>query len=93
MGHEGLNNKQETNHYSALAHPQAVQEYLDKEVSLGTMLGPVDELGAEEVHCSPLMTRPKDVDKRRVILDLSYPRGPPIMTMWIGTSLIIKPLL
>ena len=39
------------------------------------MLGPVDEIHTEEVHCSPLKTRPKDVDKRRVILDLSYPRG------------------
>ena len=57
------------------------------------MLRQVDELGAEEVHCSPLMTRPKDIDKRRVILDLSYPRGPPLMTIWIGTSLIRKTLL
>ena len=75
MGPDDLNNKQVTNHYSVLAHPQAVQEYLDKEVSLGAMLGPVDELVAEEVHCSSLMTRPKDINKRRVILDLSYPRG------------------
>ena len=74
-GHEGLNNKQVSNHYSALAHPEAVQEYLDKEVSLGAMLGPVSDLRAEEVHCSPLMTRPKDIHKRRVILDLSYPKG------------------
>ena len=74
-GHEGLNNKQVLNHYSALAYPEAVQEYLDKEVSLGAMLGPVCDLPAEEVHCSPLMTRPKDIHKRRVILDLSYPKG------------------
>ena len=62
VSHEGLNNKNVTNHYSALAHPQAVQEYLDKEVALGAMLGPVDKIRAEEVHCSPLMTCPKDVD-------------------------------
>ena len=35
IDHDGLNNKQVTNHYSALAHSQAVQEYLDKKVSLG----------------------------------------------------------
>ena len=28
-----------------------------------------------KIHCSPLMTRPKDLNKRRVILDLSYPQG------------------
>ena len=77
MAHKPLNNKQVINHYSALAHPQAVQEYLDKEVYPRAMLGPVNELRAEEVHCSPLMTRPKDMDKGRVILDLSYPRGIP----------------
>ena len=75
VSHEGLNNKDVTNHYSALAYPQAVQAYLDKEVALGAMLGPLYEIHAEEIHCSPLMTRPKDVDKRRVIFDLSYPRG------------------
>ena len=29
----------------------------------------------EGFHCSPLLTRPKDGDKRRVILNLSYPKG------------------
>ena len=75
VSHEGLNNKQVTNYYSSIAFPQTIQEYFDKEVSLGAILGPVDEMEAEEVHCSPLMTHPKDVDKRRVILDLSYPGG------------------
>ena len=27
------------------------------------------------IHCSPLLTRPKDIDKRRIILDLSFPHG------------------
>ena len=67
VGQETLQNKQVTNHYSALAHPQAVQEYLNKDVALGAMLGPVSKLRAEEVHCSHLMTCPKDMDKRRVI--------------------------
>ena len=28
-----------------------------------------------QYHCSPLLTRPKDVDKRRIILNLSHPYG------------------
>ena len=41
---EALDNEQITHYYSALAHPQAVQEYLDKKVALGAMFGPVSEL-------------------------------------------------
>ena len=81
MGEEALHNKQVTNHFSALAHPQAVQVYLDKEVPLGAMLGPVSELRAEGAHCSSLMTQPKDVDKRRVIFAFYSLVGPHLMTM------------
>ena len=38
-------------------------------------MGPVSELNYPEFHCSPLMTRPKDDNKHRVIIDLSYPKG------------------
>ena len=70
-----LNSQHVTNHYSALAYPEAVTEYLLKEVGLGAMLGPFDTIDSTDIHCSPLLTRPKDFDKRRVILDLSYPKG------------------
>ena len=70
-----LNSQHVTNHYSALAYPEAVSEYLLKEVGLGAMLGPFDTIDSTDIHCSPLLTRPKDFDKRRVILDLSYPKG------------------
>ena len=68
-----LNNTDITNHYSACQHPQQVQQYINKEIKLGALLGPVNVIDHEHFHCSPLLTRPKDVNKRRVILNLSYP--------------------
>ena len=42
-------------------------------------MGPISNWGGapehELMHFSPWLTRPKDKDKRRVILDLSYPKG------------------
>ena len=38
-------------------------------------MDPVDKVEFNEFHCSPLLTRPKDGNKRRIILDLSYPKG------------------
>ena len=70
-----LGNKEVTNHYSACQYPEEVQKYIDKEKSLVALLGPVNNISHEQYHCSPLMTRPKDNGSRRVILDLSYPRG------------------
>ena len=69
-----LHNVGISNHPSALAYPEAVDEYISKEVALGAMLGPSDHKN-DHYHCSPLLTRPKDTDKRRVILNLSYPYG------------------
>ena len=64
-----------TNHYSALQFPDAIDEYLQKEVGLGAILGPYDCIDYDKLHCSPLLTRPKDGDSRRVILNLSFPAG------------------
>ena len=64
-GSKGLNSTNVNNRSSALPHLEDVQGYMDKEVSLGAMLGPGRELGTEEVNC------PKYLDKRIVILDLS----------------------
>ena len=64
------------NHPSALQFGEHVSEFVDKERSLGGLIGPFDTppfIGW--CHVSPLMTRPKsDKDKRRVITDLTYPR-------------------
>ena len=56
-----------------MQHPQAVLQYISKEIALGAMLGPFHETPSPYFHCSPLLTRPKDGNKCRVILDLSYP--------------------
>ena len=66
-----LNNTQITNHFSACQYPKQVQKYIDKEVSLGAILDPVNNIVHEQFHCSPLLTRSKDINKRRVITYLT----------------------
>ena len=39
------------------------------------MLGPLEKADSPYFHCSPLLTKPKDKDRRRVILNLSHPYG------------------
>ena len=63
------------NHFSAMQHKQAIASYLTKEKHHGAIVGPIPNLDKHFIHCSPLLTRPKDNGKRRVILDLSYPSG------------------
>ena len=70
-----LSNTEVINHYSALQYPDHVQQYIDKEMNLGAMLGPLDQPPSDHFHCSPLLTRPKDKIDRRIILNLSYPQG------------------
>ena len=66
-----------SNHASARVFPQDVEHYITTELKHAAMLGPFE--GAPEIQCfqfSPLMTRPKrDSPFRRVIIDLSWPRG------------------
>ena len=64
-----------SNHHSAIQFPTAVDHYLHKEMRLGAILGPYDSIDYENFHCSPVLTRPKDGDSRRVILNLSFPAG------------------
>ena len=64
-----------TNHFSAKQHHEAVSSYLVKEGQFGAIMGPIHKAHRYAIHCSPLLTRPKDIDKRRVILDLSYCNG------------------
>ena len=58
-----LTNTEVTNHYSARQFPADVQSYLDKEISLGAILGPFTKVPFEKFHCSPLLTRPKAMIK------------------------------
>ena len=66
----------QANHASARAHPADIEHYIVTELGHRAMLGPFPGPPATTCHYSPLMTRPKkDSRFRRVILDLSWPRG------------------
>jgi hypothetical protein len=67
-----LPNSAVINHGSALQFPIEVQKYFDEEISFGAMLGPFPDPPFPDLHCSPLLTAPKDGNARRVIVDLSY---------------------
>ena len=72
---DSLCNKNITNHFSALQYPGTVAQYLQKEIHLGEMLGHFDHVDCPHYHCSPLLTRPKENNKRCIILNLSYHAG------------------
>ena len=64
------------NHKSATQYPGHVDFYLEEEIRHGAMLGPFSEPPIQNLHTSPFMTRDKSSsDKRRVIIDLSWPLG------------------
>ena len=57
-------------------HPSHVQAYLQKEIEMGAIEGPLEESPFPSCHVSPFMSRPKpNSDSRRVIVDLSWPKG------------------
>ena len=64
------------NHEKSPLYLEHVKLYIEKEVSLGALLGPFDNPPFYPwFQVSPIMTRPKkDSDARRVILDLSFPK-------------------
>ena len=63
-------------HKSAAEFPEYVDKYIAEERVLGAIIGPFDEPPITNLHYSPFMTRPKqNSDTRRVILDLSWPKG------------------
>ena len=65
-----------SNHKSAVEFPQHVQAYLQEEIKFGAILGPFSDHPIDDAHFSPFMTREKsNSDKRRVIIDLSWPKG------------------
>jgi hypothetical protein len=60
------------NHPSATTFIEHVYDYINEKIKLGAILGPFSKIPNESVHVSPLMTRPRGNDKRRVIVDLSF---------------------
>ena len=65
-----------SNHKSATLFPSHVNTYLQEEKDFKAIYGPFTEKPFENLHCSPFITREKpDSENRRVIVDLSWPRG------------------
>ena len=64
------------NHASATQFPGDVDAYIEEESKYGALLGPFKENPIAHSHVSPFMTRNKpNSDRRRVIIDLSWPHG------------------
>lgn len=65
------------NHPSGDNFKSHVQDFLTTECNYGAILGPFDSAPfAPWVRISPIMSRPKkQSDKRRIIIDLTYPEG------------------
>ena len=64
------------NHKSALQYTSHVDIYLTDEMNHVAMLGPFKDPPFEKLYTSPFVTREKSSsDKRRVIIDLSWPKG------------------
>ncbi len=74
----------QTNMLSATRNKQAVDEYLDKEVSLGRVAGPIDPTAQPEIHINRfgVIEKPNHPGKYRLIVDLSYKRATARMTGW-----------
>lgn len=65
------------NHPSARNYARHVHQYIETELSHSAIVGPFKSVPFTPwTRLSPLMTRPKrDSDKRRVIVDMSFPDG------------------
>ena len=65
------------NHKGARDFPEFIKKYFDKECAANRIAGPFHENPLSvKLVVSPMNTVPKDsVDERRVIVDLSWPRG------------------
>ena len=67
--------KAQKNHHSALGFKDAISKYLGKGIQFQGMLGPFSKPPIAGLCFSPLMTVPKEVDERRIIVDFSFPPG------------------
>ena len=67
--------KLKKNHYSALCNKDSISDYLSRSAETQAMLGPFNNPPLPDLCFSPLMTVPKEVSKRRVIVDFSFPPG------------------
>ena len=67
--------KQLKNHHSAVSFESAIDQYLATASESHAILGPFEQVPIAGLCFSPLMSVPKDVTKRRVIVDFSFPPG------------------
>ena len=64
------------NHGTVDAYTKHIAYYIETEKKLGAILGLFDISPIPDLHCSPMMTRPKaGSDRRRVIVYLSWPHS------------------
>ena len=63
------------NHFSATSQKKAINEYLSKNQNNRAILGPFKVSPIDKLCFSPLMSVPKDIVNRRVIVDFSFPPG------------------
>ena len=65
-----------TNHSTAIQHQASISKYLQVEISNKAILGPFKTPPISNLHCSPMLIRPKagSID-RRVIVDFSWRLG------------------
>ena len=70
----GVKSKQR-NHFSAVSFKDSIEEYFNKGLQSQAILGPFKQSPVPGLCFSPLMSVPKDVSKRRVIVDFSFPPG------------------
>ena len=67
--------KPQKNHFSAVSHKEAIDDYVYKNVESQALLGPFTVSPIKGLCFSPLMSVPKENNKRRVIVDFSFPPG------------------
>jgi GGDEF domain-containing protein len=63
--------KDTVNHTSAAKFPEEVKKFIMTELQQGALCGPIHSDEFANIHISPLMSRPKEGDARRIIVDLS----------------------
>merc|ERR1719319_1904127 len=63
------------NHPSAHEFTEAVDDYIKTELEHGTLCGPLPDDCGVDLIISPIGTVPKPPNKRRVIVDSSFPHG------------------
>ena len=67
--------KPQKNHFSAISFKEDVDEYFSKGIKSKALLGPFKSSPIEDLCYSPLMSVPKEGNKRRIIVDFSFPPG------------------